>query len=326
MRECCFGVIKPPPGAAFKESEASGEKRSGCKPYLQGKDIRLFTSVWKGRLLDYEKTKEAAAKKGSYTRAREPGLFEVPCKLLVRRTGTAAQACLDFDKRYVEDKIIVCHPSPRTCDSVFLHFLLGYLNSEVGWFWFRLTNPQDPSYMPSLRQADLESLWVPVQVDAVAMTQVAVLSHRIAQTLASGYFPPHHERIVAMRRQLLARIAKLLDLCGKDVNLILQFLDESHSVAERPFKSPRRIPPVPVVELPTRPLTEQAKGELWDGAPLLDEERRKKADWEDIINGPLPDIYEHVPEEEDLRLGRELKAFADRLEKIERLLKGEAEA
>jgi len=192
----------------------------------------------------------------------------------------------------------------------------------MGWFWFVLTNPQDPALMPTIRQTELEQLWVPVGLDRVGMTQVAVLSHRIAQSLASGYVDPQDGRIVAMRQQLLARIARLLDLSEKDVNLILDFLNEPSSVAERPFECPHPVPPVPFVELRPWPLDKDGKRQLWDGVPLTEDELRKKSDWEDIINGPLPDIYEREPDEEALSLGRELKEFEERLGRLEELLRG----
>ena len=322
LRDCSCGIMNAPADTVHKAAEAPKDVICSAKEYLQGKDIKLFRVASMRLLMDYAKVAKAGMKEGSGVRAREPGLFEVPCKLLVRRTGRVPQACLDFAKRYVDDKVIVCLPSPRACDSILLHFLLGYLNSEVGWFWFRLMNPQDPAYMPSLRQEDLESLWVPVGLDHPGVTRVAVLSHRIAQTLASGYVKLGDERIVGMRRQLLVTIATLLGLDEKDVNLILDFLNEPHSVAERPFKYPRRILAAPFIKLPPRPPTEEAKGELWDEEPLSEEERRKKADWEDIINGPLPDIYERRPDEEALSLGRELKEFEERLGRLERLLRG----
>lgn len=321
--ECMHGVVNPPRDAVYKKDTEKSATRSTGKVYLKGRDIQLFRASWSGWFIDYPKAQEGT--KGTKNSARYPELFEAPCKLLVRESGNIIRACLDFEHRYADNKVILCLPNPGTCDSVRLHFLLGYLNSEIGWLWFALTNPQDPGLMPTIRQAELEELWVPSELDRAGMTQVAVLSHRIAQTLASGYIGVDDPLIMGMRRQLLARIARLLDLSDRDADLVLEFLDERHSVAERPFKYPRRIPPVPVVELPPRPLAEQDKGGLWDGVPLSDQERRKKADWEDIINGPLPDIYEHEVDEDDLRLGKELRAFEERLARIESLLEREAD-
>jgi len=325
LRECSCGMMNAPAEARVHRSKVSCDMPSAMKAYLQGKDLQLFQAHWKGWFVDYEKACEAAKPKRSPVRVREPALFEVPCKLLVRRSGSILRACLDFDARYVDDKVIVCLPRPTSCTKEALHFLLGYLNSEIGWMWFRSANPQDPAYMPSIRQRELEELWVPTHVDENEVVRIAVLSHRIAQTLASGYVGVDDERIVGMRQQLLVRLARLLELSEDDVNLIVDFLDERHSVAERPFKYPKRVPPVPFVELPDRPQARGRVGALLESLPLAPDEERDRDEWEDIINGPLPDIYEHEVDDNDLRLGRELRAFEERLARIESLLEGEAD-
>jgi hypothetical protein len=323
---CNHGIANPPHDALLKPPYPATGVPHSAKILIQGKDISTFHCVWGGIWVDYGKVQKAAKKKGSIVRPRDPAIFEAPCKLLVRESGSTIRACLDFERRYADNGVIVCQPKAATCSTIFFHFILGYLNSEIGSFWYRLVNPQDPDVLPKLKQKELERLWVPLDIEEGEMVQTAVLSHRIASTMRSGYIPFDDQRIVEMRRLLLVRLARLLDLSEKEVNVILDFVDEPHSVCERPFRYPRRIPDVPFIELPDRPLDQKRSGQLWNGLPLSAQEQRTKHDWEDIINGPLPDIYEHVPDEEDLRLGRELKAFADRLEKIERLLKGEAEA
>jgi hypothetical protein len=293
------------------------------KLLIQGKDIKPFCATWGGWVIDYQKTKELAKEKGSPIRPRDPRIFEVPCKFLVRESGSIITAALDFERRYADNKVIVSVPRPETCTTVMLHFLLGYLNCELASLWFRTDNPQYLAYMPTIRQTELEALWVPIDLDEVERTRIAVLAHRIAATLASGFRRADDEIVVGMRRQLLARVAMQLELDEKEVDRILDFLHEPNSVAERPFRYPRPMPEVPFVELPDRPLDQPEGRELWSVLPLSEDELKRKEDWEDVINGPLPDIYEQEPDQEDIRLGRELKAFAERLDRIERLLKGE---
>ena len=227
---------------------------------------------------------------------------------------------------YVHDMVIVFLPDHGRCDSAFLHFLLGYLNSEICWFWLRLLNPQDPEILPKWRQADIENLLVPANLKEEEITAIAVLSHRISQCLASGYFHLNDPRIQEMRYQLIARFGRALQLSEDDVNHILDFLDEDISAQYRPFRYPRRMPPLEFIELPDRPIARDRKtGDLLDAAPLSGEERRARDDWEDRINGPLPDIYEVVPDPEQTQLVDRLEEFSNRLDRLEEMLKKKME-
>ena len=217
---------------------------------------------------------------------------------------------------------IILHPNPDNCTTTWLHFLLGYLNSEISWLWLRSTNPQDPKVLPKWRQEDIESVRVPVAIGELNIIPIAVLAHRISQCLASGYFALQSPAVRDMRWQLLARLGRALNLSENNMNLILDFLDEDISAPYRPFKYPKRIPPLKFIELPDRPIAEAGKpGDLWETAPLSDDERRRKEEWEDRINGPLPHIYDVVPDPQQVELVDRLEEFSSHLDRIEEILK-----
>jgi hypothetical protein len=328
------GLIAP---RRFVEKvQRHGKAGSGFKPFLEGRDILPFVARWASKYVDYEAVVTAYQKEkrqagaGRNIRAdirpRNPELFEIPCKLLVRRSGSWLRAALDFGKHYADDKVVVFVPDRQKCSSLDLHYLLGYLNCEISWFWLRQINPQDLALQPQWRQADIQNLLVAVRLHEMDTISIALLAHRISQCLASGYFDLEQPKIIAMRRQLLARFGRALHLSEDDVNHILDFLDEDISAPYRPFRYPRRMPPLEFIELPDRPIARGRKtGDLLDTAPPSDEERRRRDEWEDRINGPLPDIYEIVPDSEQTRLVDRLEEFSNRLDGLEEMLKKKME-
>jgi hypothetical protein len=312
------GINNPPHDCVKKFNVLKDIIPNEFRKFVTGKEIKLFHLVWKGLWFNFEKANKAQTG-GSPIRVRGAKYFTVPCKLLIRRTGRFICAFLDFDGRYVDEKTVLCIPDSAHCSKVYLHFLLGYLNSEIAWFFLRLKNPQHLTLMPQWRQGDIEDLWIPKQSDGSEMTQIAVLSHRISQSLSSGFLSMGDAQIVEMRQQLLVRIAKLLKLSETDVNTILDFLDEPDSVIERPFTYPDTIPEVPLVELPNRPTAQNEP--LLDRVPLSPDEQRRKNDIEDVINGPLPEIGFVKPEKTQLKVIKELKAMSERLDRIDAALK-----
>lgn len=325
--------VNNPPKACLRAIVAGTSPRQGEARYLEGKDIESFHHQPARYFIDYEKVAfayqeekkqiRADKRKESIVRPRKREVFERVCKLLVRRSGSYVRASLDFGMHYVHDRVIVFLPDHGRCNSPFLHFLLGYLNSEISWFWLRLLNAQDPAVLPKWRQADIENLPVPANLREEEIIPIAVLAHRISQCLASGYFDLKHSKIQEMHDHLLARFGRALHLSEDDVNLILDFLDEDISAQYRPFKYPKRMPPLEFIEIPDQP---SQGDDLVDKALLSDEERRRRRDeWEDRINGPLPDIYEVVPDPEQSRLVDRLEEFSNRLDRMEEILKKQTE-
>ena len=329
--------INNPPRSCLRDVRGEPTPPTGIIPYLEGKDIAPFHCLPARLFLDYkelicsygkekERDRKAEKKKSKIRPRGDPGVFTVPCKLLVRRTGKFPNAALDFAGCFAHEKVVVFVPAPQRCSSVELHFILGYLNSPISWFLLRQSNPQDLSFQPQWRQSDSKKVQVPIGLEERDIVPIAVLAHRISQCLASGYFDLEHPKIIAMRRQLLARFGRALQLSDDEVNHILDFLDEDISAPYRPFRYPRRMPPLEFIELPDRPIARGRRtGDLLETAPLSDEERRARDDWEDRINGPLPDIYEVVPDPEQTQLVDRLEEFSNRLDRLEEMLKKKME-
>jgi hypothetical protein len=324
--------VNNPPLDSLRTIPANGLPRESEAPYLEGKDIELFHHLQARRFIDYAKVVSgyenekreirSGKKKKSLVRPRKSEAFESVCKLLVRRSGSYVRASLDFGRHYVHDMVIVFQPDHSKCDSAFLHFLLGYLNSEICWFWLRLSNAQDPTVFPKWRQPDIADLCVPTSLKEHEIISIAVLAHRVSQCLASGYFGLDDPKIQNMRFQLLARIARALQLSEDEVNQILEFLNDNISSPYRPFRYAKEMPPLHFIELPERPaVTVETRSDLLAAMPPSDDDRRQKDEWEDRINGPLPDIYEVVPDPEQTALVEQLEKFSSRLDQFEQILR-----
>jgi TaqI-like C-terminal specificity domain/N-6 DNA Methylase/Eco57I restriction-modification methylase len=101
------------------------------KRFLEGRDLRPYSSRWAGLFLDYEP--------GEFYGPRSPSLFEPP-KIIVRKISGAGHtliATADFDGYYLDDGAILGvaeRPDVRPLD---LLAIAGYLNSSVANFYYQ---------------------------------------------------------------------------------------------------------------------------------------------------------------------------------------------
>ena len=152
-----------------------------CRPLIFGRDeIDRYVLEWGGKYVDYDPA-IIDEKKKEYAGLGKPSFFE-PEKLVIRRTGDYIVAAYDPNGFYVSNNMFVGLPRDAEKGESILLALLGFLNSSLATYYFRLTQPRVGRLFAEMK---IEHLYgFPVSEGLISDQELICATRRLVDTRA----------------------------------------------------------------------------------------------------------------------------------------------
>ena len=208
-------TMKEKPFVAEHQTKPEGEH---WLPLMRGRLMNRYVSYWNNdSWIDY----------GEWLAApRNPALFEVEEKIIVRQTGDSIIATLIGKNIIARDNLHLL--LPKNSD---LKFVLGILNSKLTDFIYYQINPEKGEVLAQVKKGHIEQLLIPVITKETEFSQEQI-SDSVAQLLQLN-----QEKIETKLQSKIDQLNRRIDFLENKINQIIYQLydltDEEIKIVER---------------------------------------------------------------------------------------------
>jgi methylase of polypeptide subunit release factors len=196
-----------------------------CEAYLFGKDIQPYSVNWSGSYIDYNLERAA---EDPNVRLRDPDLFAVPVKLVMRKiSGDRLVVAFDSKQYYADSSCYVLVPKGEVSQEI-VYLMLALLNSRLTKFYYLVEYPDRKTIFPQIRVRDVNRLPFPnddLLANETIVNSIVELVKSLRSDIASGQVSGSAAYQTSQAKQIERLLLNLYGLTEIDSALIDSYLE-----------------------------------------------------------------------------------------------------